>query len=242
MNKYILPIISLIICFSCSKKPKDSEFRLEGFLTNGENRYLVINEISPEGNILIDTVWLNKSGEFEFVYKMPYKSFYTIETDKDEFVTLLPDYREIVNIEGDYEHLSPTYIVNGSSGSQLLWKLNKKELEGISVLNEMNNIWREVANTADSTEAKLHLDSLYYDTWIAQKQYYYDFIYDHKGSLATIIALYKTFNQRKLFPVNTDAELYQFVSEGLNESMSDNPHTKHFERSYRRKSIQVGDE
>ena len=239
MKRYLILIISVLVCTSCNRNPKSDEFKIEGFLTNGESRFLVIHEISPSGNILIDTIWTTKNGEFEYTYKMPYKSFYTIETDKNEYITFLPDYQEIINFEGDYEHLSPTYGIDGSSGSQLLWKLNKKELEGISILNEINKTWRELANTADSSDVKKQLDSLYYETWIAQKMYYYDFIHDNKGSLATLMALYKTFNQRKMFPVETDAGLYQIVSDGLNESLSGNPHTKHFDKSYQWKSVQT---
>ena len=239
MNRYIILATSILLCFSCSKKPKSDEFKIEGFLTNGEKRYLIINEISPSGSILIDTIWLDKDGVFEYTYKMPYKSFYTIETDKNEFVTFLPDFLETIIIEGDYEQLSPTYTVNGSSGSLLLWELNQKELEGISILNEINNIWRENANAVDSLEVKKTLDSLYYETWIDQKTYFYDFIHDYNSSLAAIMALYKTFNQRKLFPVNGDGELYQLILDGLQEHLSGNPHTKHFEKSYQRKSIQA---
>ena len=237
MKKYSVLLAGLLIFISCNQTPKSNQFKVEGFLSNGQNRTLVLNEISPEGNIFIDTIRIDENGEFEYTYTMPYPSFYTLQTDKGEFITLIPDYREVIGIEGDYDTLSPSYVVKGSMHSQLLWALNDKELEGIAILNDIYKTWDEFAYHEESVEIKKQLDSLYYETWHDQKAFYYNFILDNKGSLATLMALYKTFNKRTVFPVEANADLYDTVNAGLSQRLPDNPHTKHFLRSYRRKTV-----
>ncbi len=70
--------------------------------------------------------------------------------------------------------------------------------------------------------------SLYLDALADQQPYVVNFIADTLGSLATLIALYKPFNNRPLINPKDSFEFYEAVLEGLQEYLPDNPHTLSF--------------
>ena len=81
-------------------------------------------------------------------------------------------------------------------------------------------------------------DSIYLDAFADQQHYVVNFIQDHLGSLTTLIALYKPFNNRPLINPADSFEFYEAVLEGLEESMPDNPHTLSFKNQVERTRFQ----
>lgn len=216
---------------SCGKK---NSFTIEGTLQNGAGKDIVIEEIAPKDLIPIDTLTLDKEGHFSFSYEMPYQSFYTVKVTEQDFVTLLPEYGETITITGDYNRLSPTYEVSGSQGSVLLWQLNDFYKYGLLRLDSIARAFDQlVADCKGDTNCikrqKPLLDSVYVGAYAEQQQYIISFIERNKGSLATLIALYKPFNGKPLInPRTADFYYYEQVIDGLEQSAPDNPHTVQF--------------
>ena len=71
----------------------------------------------------------------------------------------------------------------------------------------------------------------YLATFAEQQQYVVHFIEDNLGSLTTLIALYKPFNNRPLVDPSNSFEFYEAILEALQETKPDNPHTLHFKNT-----------
>ena len=157
----------------------------------------------------------------------------------DNFIVTLPDYGENVIVNGRWDNLSLTYTVDGSPESQLLWELQQQTNDGAAVLTDLvdtasyyDALLRQKAVTEATVAAKRHItDSIYRAERSLQQDYVCLFIEENKGSLATMIALYKPFNTRPLINPSDTASLYYYnlVLEGLQERYPDNPHTIHFQ-------------
>ena len=87
----------------------------------------------------------------------------------------------------------------------------------------------------DNTVAakKQETDSIYRTIFSEQQEYVCRFIEENRGSLSTLIALYKPFNNRLLIDTRNpqSIEWYDMVLEGLQERYPDNPHTLHFKNT-----------
>ncbi|MBQ6725028.1 MAG: DUF4369 domain-containing protein [Bacteroidales bacterium] len=240
IKKLILFAIPVLALSSCGKK---NTFTIEGTLQNGAGKNIVIEEIAPKDLIPIDTVTLDKDGHFSFSYEMPYQSFYTVKVTEQDFVTLLPEYGETITITGDYNRLSPTYEVQGSQGSLLLWQLNDFYKYGLLRLDSIARAFDQlVADCKGDTNCikkqKPLLDSVYVGAYAEQQQYIISFIERNKGSLATLIALYKPFNGKPLInPRTADFYYYEQVIDGLELSAPDNPHTVQFRNTVERQRV-----
>ena len=241
MRKITLPtILSLIMLLaSCSNK---DEIVIEGTLDNGANKVIYLEEMSPEARIFIDSVRLDSKGHFKYRYALPYKTFVTVHVSEPDYIVLLPDLGEKIVMHGDYNALTTSYTLDGNGESQLLWQLQDYSNHGAEVLRDIvatDTKNRELLNNGDMSEEEYQhehdlTDSIYLETFAEQQQYIVHFIEDNLGSLSTLIALYKPFNNTPLVNPADSFEFYEAVLEGLQETIPDNPHTIHFKNEVER--------
>ena len=234
---FLLTLLSILLLVSC----KNKSFTITGDLQGGENKVVWIEELSPKGAIFIDSIHTDSIGHFTYKYTSPYHTLYNIHTSENNYIVLLPNNGENIKINGDWNNLSATYTVFGSDESQLLWQLQEMSNNGNRQLLRLIDTMQkyEVARSkgqigeATYNAKKEHCDSIYISSFQTQQDFITDFISTNKGSLATIIALYKPFNQRMIIDQRQPYSIsyYTQVLEGLEETMPDNPHTIHFAKT-----------
>lgn len=243
--KHLLPaLLALVLLASCGGK-KNLTFTIEGQLENGANKTLYIKDLLPnsEEPHFVDSIHLDSKGHFTFTYKMPYQSFYNIYVNEVDYVVLLPNGGEKINFTANYENITQTYQVQGSPESTLLWQLQNyaneanAQLQEIVQLDKKNRI--EICGSLDKKywskqdsvryrQAKDTTNHMFEELMGGLQDYISHFIIDNKGSLATIIALYKPFNNYPIIDPRYNFDYYEEVLVGLQETIPDNPHTQHF--------------
>ena len=237
-------LTTLLLC-ACHK----STFVIEGTLDNGGNKTIYIEEIIPnEAPLFIDSVRLDANGHFTFRYKPPYETFYNIHVSADDYVVLLPKTGERIKLTGDFTRFETTYMVEGSPESTLLWQLQDYSNMGGERLREIVAIDKQnrercalakqpktaangaspVIDTVAYKKLKKVTDSIFLDAFSEQQSYVTEFITRNRGSLSTLIALYKPFNNHPIINPEDNFDYYEYVADGLEEMIPDNPHTKHF--------------
>ena len=153
----------------------------------------------------------------------------------------MPEYGEKIKLDGNYDNLSLTYTVSGSPESILLWQLQQYTNDGGKVLNQLVDTTLYYQNLFDEGKIDIEVvydkkdetDSIYRLTFQEQQDYVCHFIEENQGSLSTLIALYKPFNNRLLIDTRdpNSIDWYDMVLEGLEERYPDNPHTLHFKNT-----------
>ena len=243
--KHIIPILAVatLLIASCGNK---NDITIQGTLADGAGKVIYIEEMTPEARLFIDSITLDSKGHFKFRYTMPYKTFYNVHVSESDYIVLLPDMGETITIEGSYDSLSTTYHLNAGPESQLLWQLQDYSNDGSRALrdivatdqhNQQLLADGQITN-ADYDAARQVTDSLYLAAFADQQHYVVDLIQNNLGSLATLIALYKPFNNRPLIDPEDSFEFYEAVLEGLEETMPDNPHTLNFKNQVERTRFQ----
>lgn len=235
--KKLLPLLAVLLLAACQK----NTFTVSGTLDGGVGKTIWIEDLTPQGPLFVDSIRLDSHGKFKYTYSMPYRSLYNLHTTADNYAVLLPDYGERLHISGQWDNLSMTYQVSGSAESNLLWQLQQYTNDGAVLLNELIDTTEHYAQLLfdgkigqdDVLRKKDETDSLYRLAFEEQQDYVCRFIEENQGSLATLIALYKPFNNRLLIDTRdpTSIEWYDLVLEGLQERYPDNPHTLSFKNS-----------
>lgn len=233
-----LTIVALCLT-SCGSK---NNITIKGQLQNGAGKVIYIEEMSPDARIFLDSIKLDSKGRFKFQYDMPYKTFYNVHVSDVDYIVLLPDFGETINITGDYNDFANSYRLEGSPESQLLWQLQDYSNAGSRTLKEIvatEQKNQELLNNGELSDEEYAVehaitDSIYLATFADQQKYIVDFIQNHLGSLSTLIALYKPFNNRPLVNPEDSFEFYEAVLEGLQEEIPDNPHTLSFKNQVMR--------
>ena len=212
-----------------------------GTLKGGANQRLWLEEMAPDGIIFIDSIKVDAHGNFHYLYRTTYQSMYNLHTTPDNYIVLLPAFGETVKVTGKYENLSVTYQVDGSPESKLLWDFQQFTNKGskilINLVDTLNRYDDLLANRKISKETydarKAQTDAVYHEAQKEEQDFVHKFIIDNRGSLATIIALYKSFNGQPVVDPHTADGLryYNIVLKGLEKKLPDNPHTIHFRNS-----------
>ncbi len=233
----ILLACLLLLATGC----KHDGFTIEGTIEGGEGQTLWLEEIAPEGPMFIDSIRLDNKGHFKYHYNPPYRSLYNLHTTENNYIVTLPANGETVEVTGKYENLSLTYNVKGSPESILLWQLQQYTNDGSKILyalvDSVNSYEAQLAagvvNQATYDQLKAATDSVYHAAFVEQQEYICRFVEENAGSLSTLIALYKPFNNRALIDPRDPASIdyYDMVLHGLEEKLPDNPHTLHFKNT-----------
>lgn len=216
-------------------------FTISGTLEGGAGKTLWLEEIAPDGPLFIDSIPVDKKGRFKYSHQLPYRSLYNLHTTDDNYIVTLPDVGEHLRVDGRWDNLSVSYNITGSYESVLLWQLQQYTNDGATVLNQLIDTTERYAQmlfdglitNEDVLRKKDETDSIYRITFEEQQDYVCRFIEENKGSLSTLIALYKPFNNRLLIDTRgpSSIEWYDLVLEGLQERYPDNPHTLHFKNT-----------
>ena len=98
--KKVFPLVVILaaILFACNKP---NGFVISGKITNSEGKYLFLDGLKVASSIPIDSVKIKKDGSFEFTGKIKYPNFYLLRLSEKNFVTLLVDTAEKINVYGD---------------------------------------------------------------------------------------------------------------------------------------------
>lgn len=234
--KFRYLFLTVVVCLLASCHKADT-FTIEGNVQNAKTLYL--EELTPEGPLFIDSIKVESDGHYSYTYKMPYPTFYYLHASDRDFVVLRPQYGEKVIVNADGTNFQGTYSVEGSPESELLWDFQDITNAGIDIVMDLGKTDQENrATLGEGTEAykaaKAQTDSIFFATYMSQRDYAERFIHEHSGKLASLIVLYKLFIDDPNLPLVRSKEdffLYEEVSEGLSKELPDNPHTINFKHT-----------
>lgn len=223
--KRILTLVFLVagLFVGCNRIEKD-EFRISGKLTNGEDKQIFFLEMTGQGLKPIDTINLNKEGEFEFTYKLNEQTIFVLLANPNDYITIIPQKKEDIIIGGVYNSFSNSYTIKNSKESELLHQLNKEYIKTNAVLAEIKQILHQNKYSEDFEQVKKQLLDQYTVLEIHQKEIIKNFLNTNKGSLACIIGLYRSFDNHYLFSLKNDLSLYERVYGELNKKYPNNQH------------------
>lgn len=225
MKKLSIILVIISFCFAGCKKLGSDEFRISGTIVNGENKYVYINEMTPEGFLPMDTIGINEKGEFNIKMKYKEAKILILQTNDNNYITLIPNGGEDIKIHGYSNSLSASYKVENSPQSELLHTLNQEYIKTNAVLSEMRQTLHDNKFADNLDEIKKEILDQYNLLEIRQRELIKSFLQENKGSLACIIALYRKFDNHFLFSLKSDLDIYESVYQELNKTFPNNQHT-----------------
>lgn len=224
MRKLLTLIVILTTLLAgCNKVDKDS-FRISGKLTNGEEKQLYFFEMTGQGFKPLDTIEINKDGEYKFTYKLSDPTIYVLLDNQNDYITILPNKGEDIIMNGTFGALSSSYTIKGSKESELLHKLNQEYIKTNAILAELKQTLHDNKYSENIEDVKTQLYDKYNILEIHQKNIIKKFLSDNKGSLTCIIALYRSFDNHYLFSLKDDLNVYEGVYNELSKKYPTNYH------------------
>ncbi len=215
-----------VLFFGCKPKDKEdyNEFILKGNIDTDEIRSLTLEELTTCDLNFLDSTKTDASGNFAFRQEIEEAGFYILRESRDNYVTLLIEPGEAINLEGDADDLPLSYQVEGSEGSILLMELNKRLRKNIAKVDSLADLYRESRYSPNFEQIHNELNKAYTEIFEGHRQYVINFIEENPHSLASIIALYQYFGDKVILKETEDFEYFESLSKSLAENYPTNRH------------------
>lgn len=218
----IAGVIAGAVAVGCSKN--EGGFTVSGNITHAEGQTIYLEELMVSSTKTIDSVRLNKNGEFKISGKTGKPAFYLLKLPQNKIITLLIDSLEQVVVQADAANFSRNYMVEGSTGSaqvKLLtdyWNMTRKKLDSLQSLSNMYSGNPEFGQI--NRQWKIMYDS------IKQKQVEFSrqFVMDNPFSMASVMAVYQKFDDNQY--IINDLHTLRVAASALNTIYPNSGHVK----------------
>ncbi len=223
MVKNIFPLfVAIAVLFSaCSKK---KEFVIEGKITNASGKYLYLDELKLTVNQTVDSAKINKNGEFQFKGNVSFPTFYLLKLSDNNFVTLLVDSVEKVQVHADAANFSREYVVTGSDGSKLVQELNNHLSDTKHKLDSIRSLTVLYRTHQDYPYLKQNWEQEIGQIKKSQIDYSSNFVQKHPFSMASVLALYQKFDDNNY--VIQDLQSLKVAASALNSVFPKSEHVR----------------
>jgi peroxiredoxin len=155
-----------------------------------------------------EKVAVSSKGKFSYTYPSQGADFSKLYFSSKDFILLVLNPNESVEIEADYTNMSQTYTIKGAKDAELIHKNNQRLL---NYMNEMNELQESFKQRIDSIEAD-------------KEQFIIQTIRDNAGSLS-VLALIDLIDKKK------HPEIYTLVDSTLYKKYPENSVVANFHRN-----------
>lgn len=191
MKRILFLLTLLIILAGCNDKTK---FSVNGVINDTKEKYIFLNKVEVNTPVFIDSAKISKSGAFKFRVKAKEADFYQLGFSTSNFVTLLAEPGEKINLTFKSHDLYTNYTIKGSAGSEKLQTLDYALAETQKKLDSLTTLYSKASTEPGFDARGPELQAEYTRIIKAQRKKNIEFIVTNVTSLASIKALYQRIN------------------------------------------------
>lgn len=209
---FVLTALSGFLLFACKKEA--NWFSVSGKISHAEGRLLYLEELLVSSSKVIDSVRVDRDGEFKFKGQTNMPTYYLLKLNETKFITLLVDSLEQVVVEADIANFERDYRVKGSQGSLYVKELNDQLYNTKHKLDSLQSLINMYKGNPDYASMKVRWEEESKRIKDKQVEYSKQFVMDNPFSMASVLALYQKFDN-ETFVLN-DIQTMRVAASALN--------------------------
>ncbi|OQX80806.1 MAG: hypothetical protein B6D61_01565 [Bacteroidetes bacterium 4484_249] len=224
IKKFAFIFFLLGLIYSCSHEPEKSLATISGNIPGLSGKWIYLEELEVKNKKLLDSVRISEHGKFNFEVELQDAGFYILRTNEDNYLILLLEKNEYVEVKSSSDTLLMGSKIIGSEGSKLLlnfevfMKMQKQRVDSLA------EVFYASRGDADFLITKQRLDSVYNLIYNDQRNYVIDFVNKNPGSLATLIVINRKLGNNAVLDEEKD---YKYFRETDSVLMNKYPENKH---------------
>ena len=201
-----------------------THYKISGHISNAEGQYVYLDKLKVSSSENVDSVKLGRSGAFEFDGIVQHPTFFLLKLSERNFITLLVDSAEQVQVSGDAANFSRDYLVTGSEGSALVQQLNQRLSRTKHQLDSISSLHVLFRNDPNYPALKKKWEEEYNEVVEKQIEFSQNFVTSHPFSMANVLALYQKFDNDNF--VIQDIQSLKTAASALNSFYPESEHVK----------------
>ncbi len=186
--KIILFIVTATIAAGCKNNTIEINGKLDFKLPDD---YISLDELKSDKLLTVDSVKLGKDGTFSFTREVEFPSFYLLKTDNSNFLTMLLEPGQKIEILAHRDSLGFPGKISGSPGTELMIEYNFNLQRTINKLKQLSQIYRDNLDNPELPKVMERLDSMAQSYLSYMNSYTKGFIDENLTSLVSLVALYQ---------------------------------------------------
>ena len=236
--KRILFLLALAIFFSgCNDK---SKFAINGVIKDSNKKYIYLSRLDVDTPVFIDSAKISKKGSFHFKIKAKGPEFYQLGLSTTNFITLLAEPGENINLLFGNNNLYDNYKVSGSAGSEKLQSLDNTLADTKRKLDSLSTLYARYSKEAGFDIKGPELEAAYTELLKAQRKNNIAFIINNLNSLASIKALYQRINSERYVLYDPhDLQYMKIVTDSLTRHYPNSKQVQAMSRDFEKEMKQM---
>jgi thiol-disulfide isomerase/thioredoxin len=191
MKKIFFLLTLVLIISGCKDKTK---ITVNGVIKDSKEKYIYIDRLEVDNPVLIDSVKINNNGSFRVRVKSTGADFYQLGFSSSNFITLLAEPGEKIDLTFNNKNLFENYTVKGSPGSIKLQALDQTLADTKRRLDSLSATYSKASHEPGFDVRKTQLETEFNELIKTQRKKNIEFIINNINSLASIKALYQRLN------------------------------------------------
>ena len=237
MKRIIFLLTLVIIITGCNHK---KQFSVNGVIKDSKTKYIYLNKLDVDTPILIDSAKISRKGSFRFKVKATGPDFYQLGFSTTNFITLLAEPGERINLLFNGKDLFENYSVKGSAGSAKLQVLDLFLAETKRKLDSLSTLYTKASHEPGFDVRGPLLDAEFKDLIKAQRKNNIVFIINNINSLASIKALYQRIDpQTYVLYDQHDLQYLKIVSDSLTRHYPNSKQVQALARDFKKELNQM---
>ena len=168
----------------------ETNVEITGAIKDADNTMVYLDQNDVNSQRLIDSMKLNRNGEFAFKTNITQPTFYTLRFGDKERVTVIATPDEKLEISGTMEDLSNNYWVDGSTDNSLWVKLLTFQLNRTTTLmDSLRTAYQALPQGEEYDARRQEYNKAWKEAILKQIDFTRDFIIKHAVSPASILPI-----------------------------------------------------
>ena len=222
MKRLFLVAYAILFLLSCSQMG-DNEFLVKGKIENANGKTIFLSDFTETGMVNIDSVEIDKSGSFKLKGNTSHPKFYVLRISPNEFITLLIDSANILEVTADANDFVKSHKVEGSPDMLLIKELVDRMNRTQEQIDSLGKIYQSFVGTESIDSAQAAIDLEFNKIAENQKDFSKKFVETNASSMSSLLALSQQIIPQRVGVFNipedvayfekVDAELYKLYPE-----------------------------
>jgi len=225
----IITASTLLLTPSCGNKNEagENEILINGRFIHSRANIVYIDIIHVESLERIDSIELDEDGSLQFRYETDKPLFLKISTAEKNFITLIAEPGQTIELSGDINALAKTYTTSGSPASELVATYLSFTEKQYARLDTLALIWENNKYAEDKMALRDSLDSLSNIVFHDQQQYALNILKKNPESLGSLFILYQSFGRAPVLDPVEYVSVYEDFAKRLASKYPGSEHVGH---------------
>lgn len=230
MKKVLFLLVVVVLYTGCKEK---NSFTIRGVIKDKKSEHIYINRLDLDTPVLIDSVRVSKNGSFRVKVKATEPDFYQVSLSPENFITLLAEPGEKINLSFSSKELYDNYTVAGSPGSEKLKVLDQDLIDTKRKLDSLRNDYTKASGEPGFDFKGPELETKFNDIVKAQRKKNIAFIITNTTSLVSIKALYQRLDADTYVLYDPkDLQYLKIVTDSLKKYYPNSKHAQALARDF----------